>query len=71
MTAAGFSFLIFPTSFSVCSLCPASFTGAQVVTSQYDNARTGADINETVLTPANVNVKQFGKVFSFQVDGLI
>jgi hypothetical protein len=48
-----------------------SFTGAQVVTSQYDNARTGANLNETILTPANVNVKQFGKVFSFQVDGPI
>jgi hypothetical protein len=48
-----------------------SFTGAQVVTSQYDNARTGANLNETILTPANVNVKQFGKVFAFQVDGPI
>ena len=48
-------------------LCSSS--AAQVTTSQYDNARTGANLNETVLTPANVNVKQFGKVFSFPLDG--
>ena len=41
----------------------------QVLTSQYDNARTGATLRETVLTPAKVNVARFGKLFSFQVDG--
>ena len=48
-----------------------SLTVAQVTTSQYDNARTGANLNESILTPANVNVKQFGKLFSFPVDGPI
>src|SRR3954471_21617071 len=42
---------------------------AQVLTSQYDNARTGAILTETTLTPANVNVGRFGKIFSFKVDG--
>ena len=42
---------------------------AQVTTSQYDNFRTGATLNEKVLTPQNVNVRQFGKLGSFQVDG--
>src|SRR5579884_3190177 len=42
---------------------------AQITTSQYDNARTGAYLHETVLTPANVNPKQFGKVGEFHVDG--
>ena len=37
---------------------------AQVLTSQYDNARTGATLTETILTPANVNAERFGKVFS-------
>jgi len=46
-----------------------SSLAAQVTTSQYNNARTGANLNETVLTPANVNVKQFGKVFWFPLDG--
>src|ERR1700689_5415807 len=40
-----------------------------VITSQYDNARTGANLNETKLTPRNVNVQHFGKVFTLHVDG--
>jgi hypothetical protein len=44
---------------------------AQVTTSQYDNARTGAMLNETVLTPQNVNAKQFGKLGAFKVDGVV
>jgi hypothetical protein len=43
--------------------------GAQVTTSQYGNARTGTNIRETVLTPSNVNTKQFGKVSIFTADG--
>jgi len=42
---------------------------AQVTTSQYDNARTGATLNEKILTPQNVNAKQFGKLGAFKVDG--
>jgi hypothetical protein len=42
---------------------------AQVLTSQYDNARTGATLNEKILTPQNVNSKQFGKVIALPVDG--
>lgn len=41
----------------------------QVLTSQYDNARSGANTSETTLTPANVNSRQFGKIFSLHVDG--
>jgi hypothetical protein len=44
---------------------------AQVLTSQYDNARTGSDLHETILTPQNVNVRQFGKLFTFHVDGAV
>ena len=43
--------------------------GAQPLTAQYDNARTGATLHETTLTPANVNPAHFGKVFSYAVDG--
>ena len=42
---------------------------AQVITSQYDNARTGANLRETILTPKNVNASQFGKLFTLHVDG--
>ncbi|HTU51963.1 MAG TPA: hypothetical protein VMF56_15335 [Acidobacteriaceae bacterium] len=44
--------------------------GAQnVTTSQYDNARTGANQRETILTPSNVNATHFGKLFTLKVDG--
>jgi outer membrane protein assembly factor BamB len=42
---------------------------AQPLTAQYDNARTGATLHETTLTPANVNAAHFGKLFSYAVDG--
>ncbi len=42
---------------------------AQVLTAQYDNLRTGADLHETTLKPANVNSHDFGKLYSRTVDG--
>jgi fibronectin type 3 domain-containing protein len=36
-----------------------------------DLAGTGANTNETTLTPANVNSAQFGKLFSSSVDGQV
>ena len=45
------------------------FAHSQITTAQYDNARTGANTKETVLTPQNVNAAKFGKLFSIHVDG--
>jgi hypothetical protein len=36
-----------------------------------DNARTGADLNEKILTLQNVNPKTFGKLFVIHVDGKV
>ncbi len=49
----------------------ASAGAAQVATSQYDNLRTGATLDEKSLTPQNVNEKQFGKLGAFEVDGAV
>ena len=49
------------------------FTQAQVsvLTQKYNNARTGANLSETVLNTSNVNINNFGMLFSRPVDGQI
>jgi hypothetical protein len=48
---------------------PTLQSSPQLLTAQVDNARTDANLNEKILTPANVNAAQFGKLFTFKVDG--
>jgi hypothetical protein len=43
----------------------------QVVTEHNDNGRTGQNLQETLLTPTNVNVRKFGKLWTTFVDGQI
>ena len=47
--------------------------GAQVNVTTYhnDNARTGQNTQESILTPLNVNSTQFGKLFTTAVDGWV
>ena len=50
---------------------PKSASAVNVLTQHNDNFRTGANLNEFVLTVSNVSTSQFGKVFTRAVDGQI
>jgi len=44
---------------------------ANVLTWHNDNARTGQNLQETILTPANVKTPIFGKLFQIATDGKV
>src|SRR5215510_4473043 len=46
-------------------------TATDVLTYHNDNARTGQNLTESVLTPARVNVSTFGKLRVLSVDGKV
>ncbi len=60
----------FPIMVLVCVALASSVCSGQipVPTGRGDNQRTGQNVYETVLTPANVNSKQFGALFSYSID---
>jgi hypothetical protein len=41
-----------------------------IFTHHNDNSRTGQNTQESILSPANVNVVTFGKLFSYSIDGI-
>src|SRR5690348_12168889 len=50
-----------------CRLTPS----VDVTNYHYDNQSTGVDAGETQLTPTNVQVGSFGKLFTTPVDGQV
>ncbi|MDE3178062.1 MAG: PQQ-binding-like beta-propeller repeat protein [Acidobacteriota bacterium] len=52
-------------------LAASSAIAQDVLTYHNDNARTGQNLHETILTPANVNKTEFGKLFVIPVDGKV
>jgi len=55
----------------LCSWLMAAQVPHSVTTYQYDNNHSGANTNETILTPTNVNVSQFGRLTVFPVQGYV
>src|SRR5271169_1131967 len=58
------SFALFAWSSTLCAQ-------VDVLTANYDNNRTNANLGEFVLNKSNVNPTQFGKLFSLAVDGQV
>jgi hypothetical protein len=54
----------------MCTL-PLCVAQVNILTNRFDNARTAANINENILNVSNVNVNQFGKLYTISVDGAI
>ena len=53
------------------SVPSASAQATDVLTYHNDNGRTGQNLNEEILTPANVNANHFGKLWVLSADGLV
>jgi hypothetical protein len=62
------AFLVFV---STSALVSSTVQAADVLTYHNDNSRSGHYFTESILTPANVNVSSFGKLFVLPVDGKV
>jgi hypothetical protein len=56
---------------AVCAAGSGSIAQVSVTTQHNDIGRTGQNTKETILTPANVNATNFGRLFTQPVDGVI
>jgi hypothetical protein len=57
--------------FVLCMGLSLAWGQSDVLTQHNDNMRSGWNANESLLTPASVNVNSFGKLFTQNVDGII
>jgi hypothetical protein len=64
-TLAGFS------NSATLDVTASTSTGANIPMFHVDRNRSGLNSNETTLTPANVTAANFGKLFSYLVDGYV
>src|SRR5439155_8040071 len=53
------------------ALAPIPAAAQDVLTYHNDNARTGQNLAESILTPSNVNVNTFGKLSILPADGKV
>lgn len=60
-----------PITLIVSKTLPPPSSAVNIPTWHMDNARSGLDDRETMLTPANVKSGKFGKLFSYLVDGYL
>jgi hypothetical protein len=58
-------------TFAMATRLVTSSAGVDVVTYHNDNARTGQNLNETILTPTTVTASSFGKTGFFPADGKV
>ena len=74
-TKTSFAAKLRPRVLAVASLlCVSAFSAmaqTPVLTQHNDNARTGQNTTETILTPSNVNSTQFGRIFTLPVTGQV
>jgi hypothetical protein len=60
-----------PVLVAALSLPAVALAQQDVLTFHNDNARTGQNLHETILSPANVNSTSFGKLFNVPMDGKV
>ncbi len=58
-------------AFCFSTACSLDAQATDVLTQRNDNSRTGAQLHETILTPANVRPATFGRLYERQVQGQI
>src|SRR5438128_2315872 len=57
--------------FLVSAVLSSGVLATDILTSRGDNARTGLNSSETILTPANVGSASFGLLYNQPVDGQV